>query len=63
MWGNKQYNYPNPYSSNHASKVKAKRVGKEEYKHKITRWCVIEEETTELGKKPLRCPPNSKSIH
>ena len=24
----------------------------------ITRRCVIEEETEELGKKPLRCPPS-----
>ena len=31
----------------------------EECKHKITRWCVIEEETEILGVKPLRCSPSS----
>ena len=25
--------------------------------------CVIEEETEDLGKKPLRRPPSGKSIH
>ena len=30
----------------------------EECKHKITRRCVIEEETKELGEKPLRRPPS-----
>ena len=28
MRANKQYNYSKPYSSNHSSKMKAKRVGK-----------------------------------
>ena len=31
----------------------------EECKHKVTRRCIIEEETEELGEKPLRCPPSS----
>ena len=35
----------------------------EKCKHKITRRCVIEEETEELGEKPLRCPPSSNSIY
>ena len=30
----------------------------ERYKHKITHQCVIEEETEELGEKPLCRPPN-----
>ena len=35
----------------------------EEWKHKITRRCVIEEETEVLGVKPFRHPPSGKSIH
>ena len=38
--------------------MKAKRVGKKGANTKITQRCVIEEETEELGKKPLRCPPS-----
>ena len=35
----------------------------ERCKHKITRWCVIDEETKELGEKPLRClPSDNRSI-
>ena len=41
-------------------KVKSR---EEECKHKITCRCVIEEETKELGKKPLRYPLSGKSIH
>ena len=63
MRADKQYNYSKPYSSNHSSKMKVKSVGKKECKHKITCRCVIEEETKELGKKLLRCPPSGKSIH
>ena len=32
-------------------------------KHKITRQCIIEEETEEFGEKPLRRSPSGKSIH
>ena len=35
----------------------------EECKHKITRRCVIEEETKVLGVKSICRPPNSKLIH
>ena len=35
----------------------------EECKHKITPRCVIEEETEELGEKPLRRSPNGKLIY
>ena len=35
----------------------------EKCKHKITRRCVIEEETEELDKKPLHHPPSDKSIY
>ena len=35
-----------------------KRVGKKECKHKITRRRIIEEETEELGEKPLRHLPS-----
>ena len=38
--------------------MKCKRVGKKECKHKITHRFVIEEETKELGEKPLRRPPS-----
>ena len=37
--------------------IKRKGVGKREANTKITLTCVIEEETEELGKKPLRHPP------
>ena len=30
----------------------------ERCKHKITYWCIIEEEIEKLGEKPLRCPPS-----
>ena len=35
----------------------------ERCKHKITRRCVIEEETEKLDEKTLSHPPSSKSIH
>ena len=54
----KQTSYSNTYSYNHSSKMKCKRVGKKECKHKITHRFVIEEETKELGEKPLRRPPS-----
>ena len=38
--------------------MKCKRVGKKECKHKITHRFVIEEETKELGEKPLRRLPS-----
>ena len=38
--------------------MKWTRVGKRDCKHKITRRCVIEKETKELGKKPLCRPPS-----
>ena len=40
-------------------KVKHKSKGREMQ----TRWSVIEEETEELGEKPLHHPPCGKSIH
>ena len=58
MRADKQTSYSNTYSYNHSSKMKCKRVGKKECKHKITHRCVIEEETKELGEKPLRRPPS-----
>ena len=63
MRANKQYSYSKPYSSNHGSKMKAKRVGKKNAKHKITRRCVIKEETEVLGVRPLRRPLSDKLIH
>ena len=62
MQANKQYNYSKPYSSQHSSTMKAKRVGK---KNANTRQyaVVIEEETEELGEKPFHCPLSGKSIH
>ena len=39
------------------------RVGKREANTKITPRHVIEEETEELGKKLLCCPPSGKMIH
>ena len=42
--------------------MKAKRVGKKNA-NKITRRCVIKEETEELNEKPLCRLPSSKSIH
>ena len=60
MRANKQYNYSKPYSSNHDSKMKAKRVGKKNAKHKITHQCVIKEETEVLGVKPLCRPLSGK---
>ena len=39
--------------------MKAKRVGKKDANTKTTQRCVIEEETEELGEKPLRRPPNN----
>ena len=39
------------------------KVREERCKHKITPRRVIEEETEELGEKPLRHPPNGKSIY
>ena len=38
--------------------MKGKKSREEERKHKITRRCVIEEETEELGEKPLRRSPS-----
>ena len=55
MRADKQTSNFNTYSYNHSSKMKCKRVGKKECKHKITHRCVIEEETEVLGIKPLRC--------
>ena len=43
--------------------IKSKEQGLERYKHKITRAHVIEEETEEVGQKPLCRPPSSKMIH
>ena len=43
--------------------MKAKRVGKKNANTKITPAHVIEEETEELGKKPLYRPPSSKMIY
>ena len=43
--------------------MKAKKSREEECKHKITRQCVIEEETEVLDVKPLCRPPSGKSIH
>ena len=40
------------------NKMKALRVREERCKHKITPKRVIEEETEELGEKPLHGPPN-----
>ena len=59
----KQNNYSKPYSLKHCSKIKAKKSREEECKYKITWRCVIEEETKELGKKPLCHPQSGKSIH
>ena len=55
MRADKQTNYSNPYSYNHSSKIKCKR----RMQTQITRRCVIEEETEELGEKPLCRPPSS----
>ena len=55
MRAGKQTNYFNPYSYNHSSKMKCKR----RMQTQITRRCVIEEETEELGEKPLCRPPSS----
>ena len=45
-------------------KIKVKHKSKEEScNHKITPRCIIEEETEELGEKPLYCPPNGESIY
>ena len=55
MQADKQTNYSNPYSYNHSSKIKCKR----RMQTQITRRCVIEEETEELGEKPLCHPPSS----
>ena len=43
--------------------IKRKRVRKKEANTKITPARVIQEETEELGKKPLCYPPISKMIH
>ena len=51
MQADKQTSYSNTYSYNHSSKMKCKRVWK-----KNVRLCVIEEETEELGEKPLSRP-------
>ena len=63
MRADKQNNYSKPYSLKHCSKIKAKKSREEECKYKITWQCVIEEETEELGEKPLCHPPSGKSIH
>ena len=55
MRAGKQTNYFNPYSYNHSSKMKCKR----RMQTQITRRCVIEEETEELGEKPLCRSPSS----
>ena len=55
MRADKQTNYSNPYSYNHSSKIKCKR----RMQTQITRRCVIEEKTEELGEKPLCRPPSS----
>ena len=55
MRADKQKSYSNPYSYNHSSKIKCKR----RMQTQITRRCVIEEETEELGEKPLCRPPSS----
>ena len=54
---NKQISYSNTYSYNHSSKMKCKRVRKKK-QTPITHQCFIEEETEELGEKPLRRPPS-----
>ena len=58
MQADKQTSYSNTYSYNHSSKMKCKRVRKKK-QTPITHQCFIEEETEELGEKPLRCPPSS----
>ena len=44
-------------------KKKSTRVREEKCKYKITRRCVIKEETEELGEKSLRRPLSDKSIY
>ena len=57
MRADKQTSYSNKYSYNHNGKMKCKRVGRE-MQTQITCRCVIEEETEELGEKPLCRPPS-----
>ena len=61
----KQYNYSKPCSSNHNSKMKAKRVGTKNANTR-THAEVLSKRKLEIGKfgeKPLRCLPNGKSIY